>query len=363
MEMIKNRLNGILKNQNFIYMIIVVPMGLVHVVLLFFFCMFHVDAMAFFNVSSIAIYLYCVDYLKRGKNPMRAFYFIYLEILAHSFMAAICVGWNLGFAQYMIGLVPFGYHVCMTMGTTKRQKYIVPTILGIGSFAMYLLCRFIGTHSLSSFYPLDLTANGEYIVYVFNTICVFILLFWSAFAFISDINRALGSMEETNEYLKELAYVDPLTGLYNRRHMMELFGEAGENYCVIMCDIDNFKRVNDNYGHDFGDLVLKETASLIKNAMDGLGYVCRWGGEEVVILHNGSFEKAYQSAETIRSTMCEHDFTMYGKTLHCSMTMGVAKHIKGEIPDETVKKADNRLYWGKQNGKNRVVGEDHKEAV
>lgn len=349
---------GMIDNQNFIYLVITVPTGLVHVALLIFFALFGVSAMVYLNILSIAVYAYCINRLGKGRNPISCFLLMYFEILVHSFMAAVCVGWELGFAQYIVGLVPFGYHICLSMGTTKRQKYLLPTLMGTGSFLSYLLCRYIGVHQLATVYRLPLSVDGEYAVYVFNTICLFSLLFWSSAAFIMDINHALDGMQETYEYLKNMAYVDPLTGLYNRRHMMELFMEAGEDYCVIMCDIDNFKRVNDGYGHDFGDLVLKDTAALIRNEMENAGHICRWGGEEVVILHRGSFEEACHSAESIRADMQAHGFTMYNKTIHCSMTMGVAAHVKGETPDETVKHADMRLYWGKQNGKNMVVMED-----
>lgn len=357
-DMTKQYLKNAIKHQNFIYMVIIAPICLVHIILLFFFLMFDVTAMACLNISSIAVYIYCIDYLKKGKSPIKTFCMTYIEILIHSFMATICVGWELGFAQYMIGLVPFGYYTYVTIGGSSKQKYLPPTMLGLGSFISYLLCRWIGVHSLSTFYTLPLSINGKYVVYAFNTICVFTLLFWSASAFIININMVLNDLKKTNEQLKKMAYIDPLTKLYNRRHMMELFEKAGDDYCIIMCDIDNFKHVNDTYGHDFGDLVLKNTAAIIMEKMKNIGYVCRWGGEEIIILHTGSFDETCMSAEQIRLSVSTHDFTMSDKTLHCSITIGVSQHISGESVDATIKRADERLYWGKQNGKNMVVSKD-----
>lgn len=347
-----------LKKENFIYLSIVRPILVIHIILLLFFMTFGIRIMSIFNVFSIGFYLICSLCLRYDKEPVFVYYAVYMEVIIHSIIAVVCIGWETGFALYMIGLVPTGYYTCMNRGHNVKQKYIIPTFLGFLCYACYFVCWWIGLHG-EPIYNILVLVRVKYVVYIFNTICLFSMLFWSVIAFIIDVNRALGNLERTNEYLMKMAYMDPLTSLYNRRYMMKLFEKAGDNYCVIMCDIDNFKNVNDNYGHDFGDLVLKDTAAIIRKQMKGHGHVCRWGGEEVVILYNGGMKETCRMAEKIRSEIEHHNYSTFYRTIHCSITMGVADHVHDEDAETTIKRADERLYWGKQNGKNRVVEEDH----
>lgn len=345
-------------NPNCIYILITELIWIVHVALFIFFFALDVMPMVYLNISSIATYTWCLQHLRTGRSPVGVFYATYLEILIHAFMAVICVGYEFGFAQYMIGLIPFGYHTYGTMGRGIREKYVNPTFMAGITLAAYLACRWIGMQERFPIFNLRLTHGFTFGIYSFNTLCIVIFLIWSACAFLLDTNRALKGLEAANTYLKELAYTDPLTGLYNRRHMMELFDEAGDVWTVIMCDIDKFKSVNDTYGHDFGDVVLKETAAILKNYMNGKGFVSRWGGEEVVILHKGSFEEAVRDAEGMRMAVEEYEYMAFEKTVHCSMTVGVSMRRGLEQPDDTIKRADNRLYWGKEHGRNRVVSAD-----
>ena len=123
-----------------------------------------------------------------------------------------------------------------------------------------------------------------------------------------------------------------------------------------MCDIDNFKKVNDTYGHDFGDVVLKGIASITAEQVKGHGYVCRWGGEEILILiNNASEESSFRIAENIRRNVANRVFELNDKWIHCSLTLGIALYDGKEPVEETITRADYNLYCGKRNGKNAVV--------
>lgn len=132
--------------------------------------------------------------------------------------------------------------------------------------------------------------------------------------------------------------------------------ESNVGFALIMCDIDDFKKVNDTYGHDFGDVVLKGVAKITTEQVREKGYVCRWGGEEILILlNNASKESSFHIAENIRRNVANNVFDMDEKWVRCSITIGVALHEEFEAVEETITRADYNLYRGKRNGKNAVV--------
>ena len=164
--------------------------------------------------------------------------------------------------------------------------------------------------------------------------------------------------------LRELVEEDTLTGLYNRRcgekklqRTYEDYTNRGIGYCVALGDIDFFKRINDTYGHDCGDVVLTEIAKRMKYIMRGKGYAVRWGGEEFLLVfpefHKDEVEEIMNGF--IRE-LDGHSISYKDKTeVHVTMTFGIAE--AGErFPDidSMISGADRRLYIGKQNGRNQV---------
>lgn len=158
--------------------------------------------------------------------------------------------------------------------------------------------------------------------------------------------------------LRHSAECDPLTGLYNRRGFATL-SEAilrqalrlQQSFAVVLIDIDDFKRVNDTQGHDAGDRLLKEIASLLQQHTRSADIVARWGGEEfILLLAQNSLESARIVAEKIRSAISVHPFTAGAHT----SSFGIAVHEQNEPLEETIKRADLAMYKAKQNGKNKV---------
>lgn len=339
-------------------MVIIYSIGIVHIILLTLFSLLHVWALAAFNIISVILYFRCVSIIKYGyeKNFINTFYATYVEIVAHSFIATICIGWQFGFPQYIIGLIPFSYYMCVAM-IDGNKKYFQATMLGIIAFLSFVGCRTISLFA-GSIYTLDIPPAGELGIYIFNAFCNFGLLLMVTLVFVIDMQIATNKLHNQNAILDNMASTDPMTGLYNRRSMhvfLEHSVKAEENFCLVMCDIDNFKRVNDTYGHDFGDVVIKDIANIIQQAVKEHGYVCRWGGEEILILCREELDMTCTIAETIRSNVEKHIFSCQGKSIHCSLTLGVAAHNQNRTAEETITHADSRLYYGKQNGKNRVV--------
>jgi len=176
--------------------------------------------------------------------------------------------------------------------------------------------------------------------------------------FRTRVNRKLA-----NAYSRvaKLSQIDTLTGLANRRAMMENIkseqarsSRTGRNFGLIMADIDRFKLVNDLYGHTCGDEVLVEVSIRLQTAFREQDIISRWGGEEfLILLPETSLRGAAGVAEKTRTLMADTPVLWNGKSLNITLTFGVSEG--GSVPiDEAVQMADKALYKGKRNGRNRV---------
>lgn len=159
--------------------------------------------------------------------------------------------------------------------------------------------------------------------------------------------------------LKRLARIDPLTSIYNRRKFNEVLSyelRRDKRYpsglSLILCDLDNFKRINDVYGHHVGDEVLKSFANMISLSTRSSDTLARWGGEEfVLLLPETGFETAIQIAEKIRQ---QTENTLFPKVGKITVSFGVTQYLDGDTAEVLFKRADEALYKAKSNGRNRV---------
>jgi len=169
------------------------------------------------------------------------------------------------------------------------------------------------------------------------------------------------SFENLSKQLKKLTYFDALTALFNRRKIDEIMQEKfhehqryGTSLSIAILDIDDFKILNDTYGHSIGDTVLKEFSSLLSQSSRKTDAVGRWGGEEfMIIMPNTSLEQAHLNMQRFMSTLASHDF-MHVNTLTCSVGICQADATNGTI-DKLFLCADNALYYAKRNGKNQIT--------
>lgn len=158
------------------------------------------------------------------------------------------------------------------------------------------------------------------------------------------------------------ADIEVLTGLYNRRYMMSRLQEeydrsrrSGRPFSLILTDIDYFKAINDAYGHDCGDEVLKGLAKVLMNAVRSVDVLCRWGGEEfLMLLPDTDLDAARVLADRIRKAVAGEVFEYEGNVFKLTMTFGVSSFSEGLTVKELIKMADQALYKGKALGRNTV---------
>lgn len=162
---------------------------------------------------------------------------------------------------------------------------------------------------------------------------------------------------------RHMSVTDSLTGLYNRRHLEDNLEREflrakryNSELSFAMLDIDFFKNVNDNYGHSFGDLVLKEIAFLLLQTFRKTDMVFRYGGEEfAIIITETSKDKALIPLERLRKTISEHPFVYDGITIKVTVSIGVSDVNKDvETVHQLFELADKALYKSKENGRNQV---------
>jgi diguanylate cyclase (GGDEF)-like protein len=175
------------------------------------------------------------------------------------------------------------------------------------------------------------------------------------------MTREKGLKQEVTQAI-EKATTDNLTKCYNRNKLevvlaTEILQHKSEEepFSLVMMDIDFFKRINDNYGHEAGDIVLITVSDIIRQNVGGGGIVCRWGGEEILMILNESLESATEVTDRIRKRIDENIVNHEGNQIHVSMTFGVAESIPGYKIEHLIQQADDRLYYGKKHGKNQVV--------
>lgn len=183
--------------------------------------------------------------------------------------------------------------------------------------------------------------------------------------FVNSISSQIAIAIENSMLYREIknaAKFDPLIGIYNRKTFFEIIEsklkECNKKYAIIMIDLDNFKRVNDTLGHQFGDTVLINTATLIKGKLSYGDLIARYGGEEIIVYIDDAEdeENVFARIERIRKAVEFSVVEREGVTKHITASFGLSFYPKdGDSLLEVIKSADKLLYKAKNYGKNKVI--------
>ena len=282
------------------------------------------------------------------------------EVIVLEFVTTLILGWDAGFYTYLFCAISASFY--FTYITQNKNRHVMPLALSI----MILLVYYIGFITMKFLPPLyEYPDNRKWWITVFhviNVLITFAVMVVFSYLFVWEIKSKNLALTAQNEQLDELANKDPLTHLFNRRIMnkimdqrMEVLKKTGKRFTMIIGDIDDFKRVNDTYGHDAGDMVLTTVAATILNSVRSEDSVCRWGGEEILILVNDPIETAALAAERIRNKIESMVVKFDNQEIRVTMTFGIAESIPGYKIEHLIQQADDKLYYGKKHGKNQVV--------
>lgn len=324
-----------------------------HVFLLAFFALTHVKFMVMVNCISVLIYMSLFLTIRYNKSRLYIWLTL-LEIIAHMMLAVACVGWSCGFQYYCFGAVAMVFYTDYFFARAGMER--ANTIL------LSLLCGVSFTAALifSKHYPPRHVLNEMVVIAMVLANALFMLAF-AAVCFKMQVSRA----DYYENELTRQANHDKLTGLVNRNYLIEYLqkvyeGEDMSEYWLAMMDIDDFKKINDTYGHNCGDYVLKTVAALIAENSCGM-IPCRWGGEEFILVGQMAEHRVQVPGsagfilEKLRRSVERYPFKYENSEIKVTVTIGLSKYTREQTVDEWINEADTKLYEGKQSGKNRLI--------
>ena len=320
-----------------------------HVTQIMFFCILGTMLLVAVNAMSILIYVICTILLIK-KKPAAAGILFSSEISLASLALAYLAGIGTFLVSYFLVVLLIQMIIPYAGWKIRIPMIAMIVMLSLACFAITEIYEpLIDITSIKTAYS------------VFN-----ILVGSGSVISIVAVNNAVNKVVEQlnkiklDKYMDE-AHLDALTGLYNRRYAKIIFERIHNNteqhnmWCVAMLDADNFKHINDTYGHEAGDIVLHELAEIIKASVRKTDYVFRWGGEEfLLLLRNAEINDSYSTLDKIRVRIQERKIKIDGRVINLTVTIGLSKCFSGDI-GQSIKISDQNLYKGKCTGKNVVV--------
>lgn len=327
-----------------------------HVSLAVFFWVNSANIIFLYNCFSIIVYLFSFALLRKWNynNSKTYIVTIFVEIYIFMVLAIICLGWEFGFQNYCIAFTSSIIFIDFYQNTRSNSR--VKKIL----FSLFTVFLYIILYMESQLYPpiyhIDSVISAR-VLFVINSLASFAFFVMFLLIYYNAIYHMKSALLQASER-------DALTGLYNRRTMLQILNrqlseEHDKQYAIAMFDVDYFKKVNDTYGHDVGDHVLNYLAKQFQSLNDASKdfWISRWGGEEFLVLYRyeGNPSAVIEFFEQIRKNVEENPMSHGTIQIPITVTIGLT-FIAGEKEvKEWIKEADSLLYIGKENGRNRVV--------
>lgn len=325
---------------------------LVHAVFLAVFVALHVWSLVGLNVASVLAYVLALRLNGTGAFTVPAA-IGGVEVTVHAVAATAVLGLRSGFFIYLPLLIVITF-LHPTIGNRAKAAWAMVQ-------AFVFMALMAAAETLQPQVALPAVAVRD--LMVFNA-----FVFVASLAFLAHVtNEATTSAERDLRAalarLHELSRTDPLTGLLNRRAMSELLhaetervARHGRPFALLIADLDDFKGINDAYGHPLGDHALRAVAQRLLGAIRVQDQVARWGGEEfLLLLPETDMATGLQVAERLRSAVAGAALVLDGVEHHATATFGVAVYELGSTIHDTIRAADHALYAGKERGKDRVV--------
>ena len=335
-------INWITENRNLVFL---VACCVVHATYAGVFFLLDIKTLTLLNIISCCFYFYYLV-IKRdtSEKSMLATYF---EILFFSVMSELALGPDYGFYLYIIGMSATIFYMIPSY-VYRRFLY---QFIGI-----VLVLMLEGTIIIADISFPDIRSGLEpyqSIIFLANIGITASIVLTSAFFYSKELDIVWDKLKYNMNH-------DALTGLYNRRFLetriRQISAEQKSKFVICMIDIDFFKKINDTYGHKAGDMVLVNVSSCLSQTAGNDNMAVRWGGEEFIIYFpNMEQSEAYEIMEKLRKQIESMVTETDGQEIHVTITAGIAAGVPSSNYEKVIKRADEKLYTGKQNGRNQVV--------
>ena len=301
------------------------------------------------NLLFVLIYGYLIGMTYRNHTRKALIWYNVVTVVAVCSNVGL-IGWNSGIQHFLFVLV------LMDLIFTCRNRWnqcAVVLFLCVIRLALYFYCRMYATTiQLQIFYDIFLQ--------VFTTVAVFFMLYLNGMMLARDSQIIERKLMKYNKELQRAANTDMLTKLWNRLFLMQYMEKKVASPDIFLSiaigDIDFFKKVNDTYGHECGDEVLRTLAAVFKKEMEGHGVVARWGGEEFIFVFEGvNGDEAMVLLDHLQRAIRDTVINYEGLQLKVTMTFGLVEYDTKLRLDENINIADERLYIGKEKGRDRII--------
>ena len=308
--------------------------------------------LAMFSVLFLILYAYGL-YCSYQDRMSSAFMLLNINTLLWVMMFYAIFGPNTGVQHFIFALI--------LVDLLLERKHPIPLLIGLYVVRVGL---YVGRMTCLPLAAEGMLGDLEIYMYVLSVVLECATVLFTGIYFTKDAFQMESRLQEYNKELRHVASTDPLTKVWNRFRMLEHVEKCLKKYrrgemqfmSLAIGDIDFFKRVNDTYGHECGDEVLRSLAHLFDMETHGIGAVARWGGEEFLFLfENMNGDDAWTALSLIQTKMNRLDIPYDGQTHHVTMTFGLTEYDFHLSLDDNIKLADDKLYNGKESGRDRIV--------
>ncbi|PKO00180.1 MAG: hypothetical protein CVU42_05415 [Chloroflexi bacterium HGW-Chloroflexi-4] len=304
-------------------------------------------------VVSTIILLFILYFLFRIGLATAGFYALVYLLCLNCLIGNTLIGWRSGIYILFLLLIPIIIY-------NPFLKIAHKIALGI-FFALVFATTIVLSYSFDPI--MQFTLFQLQFMNIINVIVTFLVLTGISVIEIRNSNKVSLRLIELNNKLGYYASRDSLTNLLNRRTMSQFIQmeyvrskRSGKTFGLIMADVDDFKRVNDNHGHAAGDLVLIELGLLLSGVLRKQDLIARWGGEEfLILLPETDFDGVQITAEKVRDLIAQSSVPYQGHDIQITLSIGGVVCERETNWDDCIKIADRALYYGKTHGKNLAV--------
>jgi len=291
--------------------------------------------------------------LARIGREVWAHFMALAVICAQTYITDSFLGWSFGLHYHLLAAF------ALLSISTRLKTYVIvlSDILILASFFFFKILSYDST-PIVALPPRVLGIVGDV-----NLFAAFGVIAYSLYRYRRAYVAAERRLDVYHGTILRIANTDALTGIANRRHIQESLSVAvadaqasSSSLAVALADMDNFKRINDTFGHDCGDAALKEACRRFQQVLRKTDALGRWGGEEFLfLLHGSGLEQARDAMERLRMAVSSVPLIWNGESIFLGVTIGVSAFRPGLSAEELTAEADRLLYAGKRAGRNRVM--------